>query len=324
LEIIKSTKGVENIVLTQRDGNPIQFSGVWLSKDEIFNVSAATAAIYNCGIALHQDDLKYILIEGKQAKILISPLKNYGSQTLNKIIDAQGLQGNDNEFFIAVTARNDANLGGIFLKTRESLIEIKKSLILSGESFKPPLRHFSTEEINKLINSLNVKDDLNRSETLNVFSLNISDEHYAQLDECLKEFGTQTLDLLRSYITIDGGFIAASYNNSSLQDIYLLDSEASMSYSLFSTSDKCAWLLKKMRVESILLECNNYFQFIQKAGSGIFSTQIAKGRQKLGLLRLIIPRYATKITHILEEAKNNINTKQPILDFKSMFNELVL
>ena len=76
LEIIKSTKGVENIVLTQRDGNPIQFSGVWLSKDEIFNVSAATAAIYNCGIALHQNDLKYILIEGKQAKILLSPLKN--------------------------------------------------------------------------------------------------------------------------------------------------------------------------------------------------------------------------------------------------------
>ena len=123
LEKIKATKGVENVVLTQRDGNPIQYSGVWLSKDEIFSVTAATSAIYNCGLQLHQDRLKYILIEGQKAKILLSPLRNYGNPTLNKIIEAQGLQGNDNEFFVAITTQPTSNLGGIFLKTRQALID---------------------------------------------------------------------------------------------------------------------------------------------------------------------------------------------------------
>ena len=127
LEKIRATKGVENAVLTQRDGNPIQYSGIWFSKSEIFSVSAATSAIYNCGLQLHKDQLKYILIEGNKAKILLTPLRNFGTATLNRILEAQNLSGNDDEFFIAITTKPTVNLGGIFLKTRQSLIDIKKA-----------------------------------------------------------------------------------------------------------------------------------------------------------------------------------------------------
>ncbi|MFX0012811.1 MAG: roadblock/LC7 domain-containing protein [Candidatus Hermodarchaeota archaeon] len=71
LDQIKQLKGVECAVLVQRDGNPIQSCGVWFSKDEIFNVASIACAIFNLGIHIHPDDLKYILIEGKKAKILI-------------------------------------------------------------------------------------------------------------------------------------------------------------------------------------------------------------------------------------------------------------
>ena len=57
LDQIKQLKGVENAVLTQRDGNPIQSTGVWFSKDEIFNVCSAASAIFNVGIHLHPNDL---------------------------------------------------------------------------------------------------------------------------------------------------------------------------------------------------------------------------------------------------------------------------
>ena len=83
LDQIKQIKGVENAVLTQRDGNPIQSSGVWFSKDEIFNVCSAASAIFNVGIHLHPKDLKYILIEGKKAKILIAPLNSPLHSSLN-------------------------------------------------------------------------------------------------------------------------------------------------------------------------------------------------------------------------------------------------
>ena len=61
LDIIRATKGVENVVLTQRDGNPIHHSGIWLSKEELFSISAATSAIYNCGLSLHQNKMSLVL-----------------------------------------------------------------------------------------------------------------------------------------------------------------------------------------------------------------------------------------------------------------------
>ena len=91
LERIKSVKGVENVVLTQRDGNPIQSAGIWLSKEEIFNISSATSAIYNLGLHLHSKNLKYILIEGNSAKIFIAPLKNSMSDPIDRIMIKQGI-----------------------------------------------------------------------------------------------------------------------------------------------------------------------------------------------------------------------------------------
>ncbi|MHA1563573.1 MAG: hypothetical protein ACTSPA_15850, partial [Promethearchaeota archaeon] len=73
---------------------------------------------------------------------------------------------------------------------------------------------------------------------------------------------------------------------------------------------------------SILLECVDKFQFINKVDSNIFSIEIGKGRQKLGLLRLIIPRYCKKITTILEEARK-YKIKPANLNLEKMFTELI-
>ena len=319
MEIIKFTKGVENAVLTQRDGNPIQYTGVWFSKSEIYSVSAATSAIYNCGLQLYENELKYILIEGKKAKILIAPLKNYGNTTLNRIIEIQKLQGNDNEFFIAITTQPFINLGGIFIKTRKSLVEIKKALIMSGESFKPPLRHFSEDQVDKIMNISDVKEEIQIHDRVSFYSMKIDQIMSMKLDQILDEFRKNTLDLMEGFIILDGGFIISSVSDSPSS----LDSKAAMSYSLLVTANKCAWILKKMHVNSILLECTNSFQFINKVHDSIFSVRIAKGRQKLGLLRLIIPRYCKKITKVLIE-NQKIEKQALSIDFTSLFSELAL
>ncbi|MHA1721032.1 MAG: hypothetical protein ACTSWX_06310 [Promethearchaeota archaeon] len=212
------------------------------------------------------------------------------------------------------------NLGGIFLKTRNSLIEIKKSLILSGESFKPPLRHFTKKNIDDITHDSNVRENIKINEKVQYFSLNIPPKIYYDLDNILRELGMQTLDLIKTYIAIEGGFVVSSYPKSTINQSKL-DSDATMGYSLFKTADKCAWLLKKMHVSSILLECVDKFQFINKVGSDIFSIEIGKGRQKLGLLRLIIPRYCKKISRVLEETQK-YEIKPVNLNLEKMFTEL--
>ncbi len=320
---IKSVKGVENCVLTQRDGNPIQTTGVWLSQDEIFRVSAATSAIYNCALELHKDKLKYILIEGARAKIMLAPLRNTDNQALNRIAESQCIPGCDDDFYIAISTQPTINLGGIFLKVRNSLIAIKKALIMSGESFKPPLRHFSKAELQAMYDAMNVKENVEDSFSIKPMSLGISHEISQEIENSLNQFGNKISDLERCFLCLEGGYLTNSIVRTKGFNPIKLDSEASMTYSLFGTADQCSWFLKKMRVQSVLIECVDTFQFINKVGSGLFSALVAKESQKLGLLRMLMPSFVKSLEAILEKAQVQEN-KITAFDPKSLFSEIII
>jgi len=322
LDQIKHLKGVENAVLTQRDGNPIQSTGVWFSKDEIFNVSSATSAIFNVGIHLHPKDLKYILIEGKKAKILIAPLNNPLHASLNKILEMQGILDCNHEFFIAITAQPNINLGGIFLQTNECLKKIKTTLITSGESFKPPLIQFNNQKIQSIIEGFNIKETEDFDLKLSSFSLSFSEAISLELRKVLTNISVTIPDLKYAFVTIEGGFIASKLLKNIHMDTEKLDKISAMSYSLFQTANRCAWLLKKMKADRILLDCQNSFQFINGLGKAIFSTEIGKLRQKLGLIRLILPQFSKKIENLIKEASEIQD--HSTFDIKRMLGELVI
>ena len=322
LDQIKQLKGVENAVLTQRDGNPIQSTGVWFSKDEIFNVSSATSAIFNVGIHLHPEDLKYILIEGKKAKILIAPLNSPLHSSLNKILEMQGILDSNNEFFIAITAQPNINLGGIFLQTNECLKKIKTTLITSGESFKPPLIQFNNQKIQSIIEGFKIKENEDFNLRLSSFSLSFSESISLELRRVLKNISITIPDLNYAFITIEGGFIASKILKKINVDSEKLDKISAMSYSLFQTANRCAWLLKKMQAERILLDCQDSFQFIDGLGKAIFSTEIGKQRQKLGLIRLILPQFSKKIDGLIKKASEIQDHRS--FDIKRMLGELII
>jgi predicted regulator of Ras-like GTPase activity (Roadblock/LC7/MglB family) len=323
LEKIKQVNGVENAVLTQRDGNPIQSSGVWLSRDEIFNISSATSAIYNLGLHLHPEELKYILLEGKTSKIFLAPLKNSMDDPIDRIMIRQGIQNQNEEFFIAITATPKVNLGGIFLQTRESLREIKRDLVLTGESFKPPLRKYDESQINALLHSFDTKETTKQSHLVNNASFSFSDTTLEKIHQSYQKLSRSVIDMLRSSLTVSGGFLISTYLKEGTFSELDFEHEGAMSYSLYSTANRCAWLLKKMKVESILLECQQYYQFITPLGGGVFTLTVQKGRQKLGLLRLILPRYLSILNNIVKEAQIIDN---PIKSFhlKDLIGEIML
>jgi len=322
LDQIKQLKGVENAVLTQRDGNPIQSSGVWFSKDEIFNVSSAASAIYNVGMHLHPKDLRYILIEGKKAKILIAPLDSPIHRSLNKILDEQFILNNDHEFFIAITAQPNVNLGGIFLQTNECLKKIKTSLITSGKSFKPPLIQFSGQKIQNIIKGFNVKETGDADFKISPFSLSFSEKVSMELKKVLNDFSLTIPDLKYAFICIEGGFIASKIFKNPSMNKNELDNVSAMSYSVFQTANRCSWLLKKMVTENILIDCKNSFQFIRGLGKAIFSSEIGKTRQKLGLLRLILPQFSKKINTLIKKATDLQDYKT--FDIKKLLGDLVI
>jgi len=322
LMLIKNIKGVENVVLTQRDGNPIQSLGVWLSKNEIFNLSSATSAIYNLAIHLHSNSMKYILLEGKLAKILIAPLKNSLEDPLDRIMIKQCIENKNEEFFISISTIPDVNLGSIFLQTKECLKEIKRDLIISGETFKPPLRNFNEEELKKVLNSFNIKEEGNETNRINLYSFAFNSETLDKINLILKELSNNIIDFDSIFITLAGGILISKIEKNGNININF-DNYAAMSYSLYSTANRCAWLLKKMKVSSILIECEKYFQFILELGDGIFSISVLKGKQKLGLIRLLLPRYLKLLNALLKETKS-IEPTINLANIKDMVGQIYL
>jgi hypothetical protein len=57
-------------------------------------------------------------------------------------------------------------------------------------------------------------------------------------------------------------------------------------------------------------------------GKAIFSAEIGKSRQKLGLIRLILPQFSTKIRNLIKQASELQN--QSTFDIKTLLGELVI
>lgn len=321
LDNIKLLKGVENAVLTQRDGNPIQSTGVWFSKDEIFNVSSATSAIYNVGIHLHPKDLRYLLIEGKKAKILIAPLSSNSDYKLNEIIHENGLIQDNHEFFVAITAQPTVNLGGIFMQTNECLRKIRTTLIKSGKSFKPPLVSFSEKNVKQIMHGFQTKEDINIEDKLDLYTLSLTSQDSRLLNDILKDFHKTVINLNFAFVSLEGGFIASNIINNNHSE-RRLDNISAMSYSLFETANRCAWLLKKMRATNILLDCNEKYQFIHGLQNAVFTCEVGKKRQKLGLLRLFLPKFLSRIEKVLIHASKAQECKS--FDINEVLGELLI
>ena len=77
-----------------------------------------------------------------------------------------------------------------------------------------------------------------------------------------------------------------------------------------------------MNTENILIDCHQSFQFISGLGKAIFSSEIGKVRQKLGLLRLILPQFSKKINTLIKKATELQSYN--ILDIKKLQGDLLI
>nr|MDO8118465.1 roadblock/LC7 domain-containing protein [Candidatus Sigynarchaeota archaeon] len=296
LDSIKSINGVENVVLTQRDGNPITSSGVWLSRNEIFHVSAATSAIYNVGLSLHGVWLKYMVIEGPKAKILIAPLHD-GAYAIQQ---SAGSSMEWAEYFIALTTLSNVNLGSVFIKTQTTLNNINDLILKSKCDFKPPLREFNEKQIEYILNKFNSKQENDELNSIASFDTSLGFDTFQKCEEILWSFNKCVPDLIYSCVSFKGGYIVNSIQPRSGFNL-TPDAETAMSFSLYDTASRYAWLLKKMNTSSIFLDCNHYFHFILGFDAGIFSSFVYRNEQKIGFIRLLLPKYLDLIQKVLDE-----------------------
>lgn len=310
LNVIKSIYGVENVVLTQRDGQPIESVGIWLSKNEIFGVCSSTSAIFNVAEEIHKDSLNYILIDGERSKILVAPLRlnhNY-NHVSSSFQQDYGNPLSSVEFYIVVTTKQNVNLGSIFIKMKKTLAEIQNVLVNSEKNYKPPLRSFNENEVKEILESFKVKDlnNENNEKIIDTFMIQMSSKISENIKGCVLDFTKNVPGVKLACVTLNGGYSICKFVFDSI-----IESEGAMAFSLFDTSRKIIWMLKKTNINNVLCDCNTYIHFMYNIDRGsIFSCYIERGEDKrLGLLRLLIPQYIQNLKFYLKEAdKKTVET----------------
>ncbi len=293
LKVIKSISGVENVILTQRDGQPIESAGIWLSKNEIFGVCSSTSAIFNVAEEIHKNRLNHILIDGERSKIVVTPLH----------LDHNA----HSEFYLIITTKNVVNLGSIFIKMKKALKSIETLLSNSEKDYKPPLRSFSEEEIKEILDSFKVKDSIeNNDNFIDTFMLQMSQQTSESIKSCILDFSKNVPGVKSASVTLNGGYSICKFVFDPL-----IDAEGAMSFSLFDTSRRIIWMLKKTNVKNVLCDTKQYIHFIYSLEKGsIFSCYIERGEDKrLGLFRLLIPQYVQNLkTYLKETDKKSVKT----------------
>ncbi|MFX1295768.1 MAG: roadblock/LC7 domain-containing protein, partial [Promethearchaeota archaeon] len=271
---IKKIYGVENTVLSQRDGSPIESAGIWLSRNEIFGVCSSTAAIFNVAEHLHKNSLNYILIDGVRSKILVAPLRNSNNSIPPNDVQLDLSNSNfshpfNTEYFIAITTRPKTNLGSIFIKMKNTLTSITHTLNNSEMEFKPPLRSFSEEEVKNILESFSVKEEIEKIDSIDTFSIKITAELSTKIRDLVFDYSKNVPGVKLACITLNGGYPICKFT---LDPI--IEAEGAISFSLFDTSKRIIYMLKKTPINSVLCECSNYSHFIYDLNGGIFSTFI--------------------------------------------------
>ena len=295
LEALRSISGVDNSFLSQRDGYPITSAGLWLSPDEIFGISAAASAINAVARRLHRS-LKYVLVEGDQSKFLVVAFPN------------------NDDYFLSLTTRTNANLGVILQSLQKSTAKIRPHLLSAGEL--PPLRSYSNMQEASIMDRFQAQEKPihSPSPSIGSSSLVLTESLVIKLRALLTDFTNLMDGAQPTFISLNGGYPIA-------QDNHLNPTTSGVSaftFALYDTCRKVAWITKRTAIHQVTIDLDSQHHFIYNTGTGIFSTTLQKGNCRLGYLRLLIPTFTSRIEETLQEA-SQIKEKPPIMQPMNRF-----
>lgn len=276
LQDIKMISGVENVVLVQRDGLPVASAGVWFSKDEVFAVASSTCAIFGVARLIH-GNFKYLLMESDTSKVFLASLPN------------------DENYFLTITTAPRVNLAALFIEMRANLSQISYLLKQSVNGRFPPLRSYSNNETQQILQGFAVSDDVGTSYSTSRSVISLDRSQALTLRSVLRQVHDSIPGVDSVFLALNGG-VRVSLNG------FTNDRLAAMSFALHDASERVVRTLRNSSLQTVLCETDKTRHFIYSVPNGVFSLWVDRDSQKLGLMRLLLKHYISEARRILESA----------------------
>ncbi|TXT56878.1 MAG: hypothetical protein BAJATHORv1_20475 [Candidatus Thorarchaeota archaeon] len=274
LQKIKNITGVENVVLIQKDGLPIASAGVWFSKDEVFAVASSTCAIFGVARLIH-GDFKYLLMESETSKVFLASLPK------------------DSNYFLAVTTAPRVNLAALFIEMKDNLSRVSYLLKQHLEGNLPPLRSFSSEETQRVLQGFSVSETDNTRYSVTRSIVSLDRTRALGLRSLLRQVHDSIPNISTVFLALSGGVRVSL-------DGFTDDRLAAMSFALHDASERVIRTLRNSSLQTVLCETENMRHFIYAVPNGVFSLYVDKDSQKLGLMRLLLKHYIEESRRLLD------------------------
>lgn len=276
LQNIKTITGVENVVLIQKDGLPVASAGVWFSKEEVFAVASSTCAIFGVGRLIH-GDFKYLLMESEASKVFLASLPN------------------NPDYFLTITTAPRVNLAALFIEMKDSMSRISFLLKQHIDGRLPPLRSYSQEETQRVLNGFAVADGVSPKYSTSRSIISLDRSQALALRSILRQIHDSIPNIESVFLSLSGG-VRVSLNG------FTNDRLAAMSFALHDASERVVRTLRNSSLQAVLCETENTRHFIYAVPNGVFSLWVKRDTQKLGLMRLLLKHYITETQRLLSAA----------------------
>jgi predicted regulator of Ras-like GTPase activity (Roadblock/LC7/MglB family) len=218
LQNIKVIAGVENVVLTQKDGLPVASAGVWFSKEEVFAVASSTCAIYGVARLIH-GEFKYLLMESETSKVFLASLPN------------------DPDYFLTVTTAPRVNLAALFIEMKDSLSRISFLLRQHVDGRLPPLRSYNSDETSQVLRGFSVSEGQSSSYSTSRSIISLDRSQALTLRALLRQIHDSIPDINSVFLSLSGG-VRVSLEG------FTNDRLAAMSFALHDASERVVRTLR--------------------------------------------------------------------------------
>ena len=282
---LREVPGVHNIVIVQKDGYPIVSSGLWLSREDVFNISSITAAIQSAIKRVHKN-IKYEIIETRELNLVIFTTK-------------------DTELNLVITTNKNANLGGLFIALdkfiKNNLDVLKKIEQLSNT----PLLEYDKSKKELIYRNFNVMDaQFSRIQRTNK-SLIFGSSNIIIID---KELGIKINTIINTFLTSikqkieisiigENGFTLFSSNNVGITFDY------AFIYAMFDTATKLLYNTFEENINQITICYEQGFRLLYALDSYVLNVELHDLRTRLGLIRLLSNSLKRSILKEIQDAK---------------------
>lgn len=289
---------VKETVFAERIGFPYQATGNLNSKEDLFQISSSLGVMYNAGLLLQPNELKYLLIETINAKYIIVPYS---------------LTENSYEFFLGVICHPSIGSIKAINQSLNCVDNIQKCVYSLGLTLDSPIIDFSDRFFRYKTKAIAKLDSvIYNSNTIHNFSRKVFSQS-AKMGQIFNNLLKFNPHIEFSFISTESGIVEYYLKNSTYENLGKIQLLSERAFPLFQKIKNNLDAVEDNKIKEFTIHYNqSYFSVFKLDNKIIGALEISRSEDGL------IQDHSVEIKEFIRLYRNEF----PIEYFREELNDM--